>query len=246
MKSNPIDWIRVRTIGPSELFLGQIFDCFCENRFSPETCAIRTSFWGNPRSNSPWKREILELGLTLFLGSDSCPPDAHTNTHDNQSYLVRDSVACANQKCVLQLRCFWMWRTRFENHSKQMVRGLKYWKSWKICELWTTTPGQNRMVASPLRLLRGLALRGVTPTGTATPPPPGCKATPEIFHHIPWDWAHHVWRRHFLSNARTSTRSASRMSQYEVRAVSLWPHKHTANTELVWISPENRDIVLGA
>jgi hypothetical protein len=52
------------------------------------------------------KTTILEIGLTLFLGSDSRPPDAHTNTHDNHSYLVRNSVACANQKCVLQLRCF--------------------------------------------------------------------------------------------------------------------------------------------
>jgi hypothetical protein len=113
----------VHTIGPSELFLGQIF-FFCENQFSLETCTIGTSFWGNPRSNSPWKQAILEIGLTLFLGSDSCPPDAHTNTHDNHSYLVRDSVTCANWKCVLQLRCFWMRRTRFKNHSKQMVRGL--------------------------------------------------------------------------------------------------------------------------
>jgi hypothetical protein len=108
--------LRVRTIGPSELFLGQIFDFFCENQFSPEMRATGTSFWGNPRSNSPWKQAILEIGLTLLLGSDSCPPDAHTNTHNNNSYLVRDSVACANQNCVLQLRCFRMRRTCFENH----------------------------------------------------------------------------------------------------------------------------------
>jgi hypothetical protein len=120
-----IHTFRVRTIGPSEPFLGQIIDFFCENQFSPETRTIGTSFWGNPRSNSPWKQAILEIGLTLFLGSDSLPPHAHTNTHNNHSYLVRDSVACANQKCVLQLRCFWMRRTRFENHPKQMVRGLR-------------------------------------------------------------------------------------------------------------------------
>jgi hypothetical protein len=68
--------LRVYTIGPSELFLGQIFDFFS------------------------WKQAILEIGLTLFLGSDSCSPDSHTKTHANHSYLVRDSVACANQNCV--------------------------------------------------------------------------------------------------------------------------------------------------
>jgi hypothetical protein len=81
----------VHTIGPSESFLAQICDFFYENWFSPETRTIGTSFWGNPRSDSPWKRAILGIGLTLFLGSDSCPPDAHTNTHDNHSYLVRNS-----------------------------------------------------------------------------------------------------------------------------------------------------------
>jgi hypothetical protein len=65
---------------------------------------IGTSFWGNPRSNSPWKQAILEIGLTLFL--DSCSLHAHTNTHANHSYLVRDSVACANQNCVPEIALF--------------------------------------------------------------------------------------------------------------------------------------------
>jgi hypothetical protein len=92
---------------PWELFLGQIFDFwFLENWFSPETCTIDASFWGNPRSSSPWKRAILEIGLTLFLGSDSCSPYSHTNTDANHHYLVGNSVACANSNCVLAIVLF--------------------------------------------------------------------------------------------------------------------------------------------
>jgi hypothetical protein len=79
---------------------------FLENQFSPETRTIDASFWRNPRSDSPWKRAILEIGLTLFLGSDSCSPYSHTNTDANHPYLVRDSVACANHNCVLAIVLF--------------------------------------------------------------------------------------------------------------------------------------------
>jgi hypothetical protein len=79
---------------------GQFWFFLLRINFPQKLSKGSTGFWGNLRSNSPWKRAILKIGMTLFLGSDSCSPCTHTHTNANHPHLVRNSVASANPNCI--------------------------------------------------------------------------------------------------------------------------------------------------